>query len=101
MEPGIELKIKKQDFEKVDNLLKGIAQNSRTIEKTYSGETPSIFGKIRLLVNWITWSVILMTSLLLSYMSHLILKGELPQLAWTAILFMTVFLGFWIYLENR
>ena len=101
MESGIELKIRKQDFEKVDKLLKQITQNSQRIENVDSRETPSVFGKIRLLTNWIKWTAILITAVLLVYMVNLILKGELPQLAWTAIIFMTAFLGLWIYLEKR
>ena len=98
-EPGYELKIRKKDLEKVDLILRELSRETGSADP----ESPSVFGKIRKLTGFMAWTTVLLTIAFLVYIAALISKGELPQIAWSAVIFMVAVLVFYIYygIKNR
>ncbi|KAB1065941.1 hypothetical protein [Salibacter halophilus] len=97
MEPAYQLKVSKENISTVNTILNEITDWNSSNEN----DSSSIFGQIRKVGVYFTWFAIISAIGLLIYMTWLILNGELPRIAWTGVVFMTIAIGFIAYLELR
>lgn len=99
MEPAVEIRIKKVDIERVDKILGDISMNSTESfsNNTHSRQT-SLFGIIRRYSSIATWTAIILTALLLIFLTKEIIQENIPPIALSTVIFIA---GFIIYIGYR